>query len=68
MRQKMGRFKEVTPEEEQKQREKEEEEERAAKAITVGSRCEVKVSGAPPRRGQVKFVGMYVFMYVCMYE
>ena len=57
MRNKLGQFKEVSAEDEQKEKEKEEEEEQAAKAITVGCRCAVNVSGALPKRGQVKFVG-----------
>lgn len=57
-RNKLGQFKEKTPEEIQKEKEKAQLEEEAAKAITVGSRCEVKVASAPPRRGEVMFVGM----------
>lgn len=57
-RNKLGQFKEKTPEEIQKEKEKAQQEEEAAKAITVGSRCEVKVPSAPPRRGEVMFVGM----------
>lgn len=36
-----------------------EEERLAAESITVGSRCEVTVPNAPPRRGLVMFVGNY---------
>ena len=34
-----------------------EEERLATESITVGSRCEVTVPNAPPRRGLVMFVG-----------
>lgn len=56
-RNKLGQFKEKTPEEIQKEKEKAQQEEEAAKAITVGSRCKVKVASAPPRRGKVMFLG-----------
>ena len=40
-----------------------EEERLAAESITVGSRCEVTVPNAPPRRGLVMFVGnIYIIM------
>lgn len=56
-RNKIGQFKEKTPEEIQQEKEQAQMEEEAAKAITVGSRCKVTVKNAPPRRGVVMFVG-----------
>ena len=57
-RNRLGQFKEKSPEEIQQEKERAQMEETAAKAITVGSRCEVTVSNAPPKRGVVMFVGM----------
>ena len=56
-RNKMGQFKEETPEEIQQKKERAQMEEGAAKAITVGLRCEVTVGNAAPRRGVVMYVG-----------
>lgn len=56
-RNKLGQFKQKTPEEIQKEKEKEQEEEAATKAIAIGSRCEVRVGNQPSRRGVVMFVG-----------
>lgn len=53
----LGQFKQKTPEEIQG---KEQQEEAAAKAITIGSRCEVRVVNQPSRRGVVMFVGKEV--------
>ena len=44
---------------EQVQQEKEEKE--AMEAVKIGSRCEVRVPGNPPRRGEVAFVGKVHF-------
>ena len=41
------------------------EEEQLASRITVGSRCQVTVSGAPSRRGTVMYVGKYIIL-VCL--
>lgn len=65
-RNKMGQFKEKTPEEIQQEKEKAQQEEAAAKAITVGSRCEVRVSNQPARRGVVMFVGKNVYILVIL--
>ena len=54
---KFGQFKEKTAEEIQQEKERQQQEEAAAKEIFIGSRCEVRVGGAPPRRGVVMFVG-----------
>ena len=59
-RNKLGQFKQKTPEEIQKEKEKEQQEEAAAKAIAIGSRCEVRVHNQPSRRGVVMFVGKEV--------
>lgn len=59
-RNKLGQFKQKTPEEIQQEKEKEQQEEAAAKAIAVGSRCEVRVSNQPSRQGVVMFVGKEV--------
>ena len=53
-----GRF---DPEAEARRREKEKQEEVAAKSIKIGDRVEVKVPGAPSRRGTVKYNGRTEF-------
>lgn len=63
-RNKLGQFKQKTPEEIQQQKEKEQQEEAAAKAITIGSRCEVRLSNQPSRRGVVMFVGKEVVQHL----
>lgn len=68
-RNKLGKFNE----EEQKQLEEtkkaeQEAEEKAAKAIKVGNRCEVKVPGAPTRRASVMYIGKYRYLvFNCFY-
>lgn len=54
-RMKLGKFREVSPEEEEQKRQKEKQEQEEAEAIKVGSRCEVQVGGK--KRGIVMFVG-----------
>ena len=63
-RNKLGQFKHKTPEEIQQQKEKEQQEEAAAKAIAIGSRCEVRLSNQPSRRGVVMFVGKEVVQHL----
>ncbi len=54
---KVGRFAEKDPEAEAAAKEEEKLERAAAEAIAVGSRCEVALPGAAPKRGTVMFVG-----------
>ncbi|WAR19096.1 TBCB-like protein, partial [Mya arenaria] len=64
-RNKMGRFREITPEEKQRQEEeqrvKEEQDKAAVEAMKIGDRCEVSVPGQPARRGCVKYAGKQYF-------
>ncbi|XP_062579388.1 tubulin-folding cofactor B-like [Saccostrea cucullata] len=64
-RNKLGRFKEVDPEEqkrldEEKER-KEQENKEKAESMKTGDRCEVRVPNQPTRRGTVKYVGLTDF-------
>lgn len=64
-RNKIGRFAEVSPEEqkqkeEEKQR-KEEEQKAKAESMKIGDRCEVRTPGQPTKRGTVKFIGLTEF-------
>ena len=56
-RMKLGRFADKDPAKEAEEAAKQEEEHLQAEAITVGSRCEVTISGGMPKRGVVMFVG-----------
>lgn len=62
---KLGRFKELSPEEQQQKEEEkarlEKEEMEKAQSVTVGSRCEVRLVGQPVKRGTVKYVGLTDF-------
>ncbi|XP_033735460.1 tubulin-folding cofactor B-like [Pecten maximus] len=64
-RNKMGRFKEVSPEEQQRLDEekakKAEAEKQKAESMKVGDRCEVRVPEQLAKRGEVKFVGLTDF-------
>lgn len=64
-RMKMGRFRDVDPEEQKRQEEekqkKEQEEKDKAESIKVGERCEVSVPGQPKRRGAVMYSGLTDF-------
>lgn len=64
-RNKLGRFKELDPEEqkrqeEEKQRKEQENKERAEK-MKIGDRCEVRIPNQPTRRGTVKYIGLTDF-------
>ncbi len=54
---KLAQFAEKDPEEVRKAEEKERKEKELAEAIVVGSRCEVALPGAMPKRGTVMFTG-----------
>jgi tubulin-folding cofactor B len=62
---KIGRFKELTPEEQKQKQEEQEQRDREemekAQSIAVGDRCEVQLSGQPTKRGTVMFVGLVDF-------
>ncbi|XP_060068793.1 tubulin-folding cofactor B-like isoform X2 [Ylistrum balloti] len=64
-RNKMGRFKEISPEEQNRLAEekakKDEAEKQKAESINIGDRCEVRVPEQPAKRGQVKYVGLTDF-------
>ncbi len=62
---KVGRFSEQNAEEVKR---KELEEEEAAKAITVGLRCEVTAANGVKRRGLVMFVGKGVVVIIPYYS
>lgn len=62
---KLGRFKDVDPEEEKRReaerQQKEYDEEQKARSIQVGNRCEVRLAGQPVKRGTVMYVGLTDF-------
>lgn len=64
-RNKMGRFKEISPEEQQRLDEEKEKkleaEKQKADSIKVGDRCEVRVPEQLYKRGEVKYVGLTDF-------
>nr|CAG4652174.1 EOG090X0DT2 [Triops cancriformis] len=61
-RNKQGKYnEEEMKKKEEEQKRTEAEEEALANAITVGSRCEVRVPGQPARRGEVKYAGQVEF-------
>lgn len=57
-RMKLGQYAEKDEAAIAEEKEKEEEEKKEADAIPVGSRCEVTLPKAMPKRGTVMFVGM----------
>lgn len=62
MQQKLGRFDpEKAAADQQRQQQLEEEEREATQRLKVGDRCEVRVDGAPVRRGTVMFIGQTEF-------
>ncbi|KAG8448498.1 hypothetical protein GDO86_015548 [Hymenochirus boettgeri] len=58
----LGKFNETETLQKQENDERKRDEERiAAESITVGARCEVRVSGQPTKRGTVMYVGLADF-------
>lgn len=64
-RNKMGRFREIDPEEQKRldeeKKQKEEQDKLKCESLKVGDRCEVKVPGQPTRRGCVQYSGLVDF-------
>lgn len=64
-RNKLGRFKEISPEEQQRldeeKRLKEEQDKAKVESMKIGDRCEVQVAGQPKRRGCVQYAGTTEF-------
>lgn len=62
---KLGRFKEVDPEEQKRKEEEKAQKEQADKdkveSMKIGDRCEVRVKNQPSRRGTVKYLGLTEF-------
>lgn len=64
-RNKLGQFREIDPEEVKRAEEERElmerKEKEQAEALSVGSRCEVRLPSQPPKRGIIEFIGKTKF-------